>query len=74
MNQVSVKVHMVTQINVIALIDRNLIGKYNLAIETDEFGHRGYDKRDKEIIYDNVYMIHSGKCVFNLIQTPMSVK
>ncbi len=35
-----------------------------LAIETDEFGHRGYDKRDEEIRYDDLYMIHSGKWVY----------
>jgi hypothetical protein len=35
-----------------------------LAIETDEFGHRGYDKIDEEIRYDDVYMIHSGKWIF----------
>lgn len=43
---------------------RKLIGNTILAIETDEFGHRGYDKRDEEIRYDDVYMIHSGKWIF----------
>ena len=43
---------------------RKLIGNTILAIETDEFGHRGYDKKDEEIRYDDVYMIHSGKWVF----------
>jgi len=40
---------------------RKLIGNTILAIETDEFGHRGYDEHDEEIRYDDVYMIHSGK-------------
>ena len=43
---------------------RKLIGNTILAIETDEFGHRGYDKRDEEIRYDDLYMIHSGKWIF----------
>ena len=43
---------------------RKLIGNTILAIETDEFGHRGYDKIDEEIRYDDVYMIHSGKWIF----------
>jgi hypothetical protein len=43
---------------------RKLIGNTILAIETDEFGHRGYDKTDEEIRYDDVYMIHSGKWIF----------
>jgi hypothetical protein len=43
---------------------RKLIGNTILAIETDEFGHRGYDKIDEEIRYDDVYMIHSGKWLF----------
>ena len=44
--------------------NRKLIGNTILAIETDEFGHRGYDKKDEEIRYDDVYMIHSGKWIF----------
>ena len=43
---------------------RKMIGATILAIETDEFGHRGYDQIDEEIRYDDVYMIHSGKWVF----------
>ena len=43
---------------------RKIIGNTILAIETDEFGHRGYDKKDEEIRYDDVYMIHSGKWIF----------
>ena len=43
---------------------RKLIGNTILAIETDEFGHRGYDQVDEEIRYDDLYMIHSGKWIF----------
>jgi len=43
---------------------RKLINNTILAIETDEFGHRGYDQKDEEIRYDDVYMIHSGKWIF----------
>jgi len=43
---------------------RKLIGNTILAIETDEFGHRGYNPKDEEIRYDDVYMIHSGKWIF----------
>jgi hypothetical protein len=43
---------------------RLLIGNTILAVETDEFGHRGYDPHDEEIRYDDVYMIHSGKWIF----------
>ena len=43
---------------------RKLIGNTILAIETDEFGHCGYDKTDEEIRYDDLYMIHSGKWLF----------
>jgi hypothetical protein len=43
---------------------RKIIGNTILAIETDEFGHRGYDKTDEEIRYDDLYMIHSGKWIF----------
>jgi hypothetical protein len=32
-----------------------------LAVETDENAHRGYDEKDEEIRYDDLYMIHSGK-------------
>ena len=43
---------------------RKLIGNTIFAIETDEFSHRGYDEKDEEIRYDDLYMIHSGKWVF----------
>ena len=43
---------------------RKLIGNTILAIETDEFGHNGYDPLDEEIRYDDLYMIHSGKWIF----------
>ena len=41
-----------------------LIGNTVLAIETDEFGHRGYDEKDEEIRYHDLFMIHSGKWIF----------
>jgi len=43
---------------------RKLIGNTILAIETDEFAHRGYNEKDEEIRYDDLYMIHSGKWIF----------
>jgi hypothetical protein len=43
---------------------RKLIGNTILAVETDEFGHRGYDQKDEEIRYDDLYMIYSGKWIF----------
>ena len=43
---------------------RKLIGDTMLAIETDEFGHRSYDKTDEEIRYDDLYMVYSGKWIF----------
>lgn len=43
---------------------RKLIGSTLLAIETDEFAHRSYDKKDEEIRYDDLYMMHSGKWIF----------
>jgi hypothetical protein len=43
---------------------RKLIGNTVLAIETDEFGHRSYDKTDEEIRYDDLYMLHSGKWIY----------
>ena len=43
---------------------RKLIGNTMLATETDEFCHRGYDQKDEEIRYDDLYMIHSGKWIF----------
>ena len=43
---------------------RKLIGATLLCVETDEFAHRGYDEKDEEIRYDDLYMAHSGKWVF----------
>ena len=43
---------------------RKIIGNTILAIETDEFGHKNYDKKDEEIRYDDLFMIHSGKWIF----------
>jgi hypothetical protein len=35
-----------------------------LCIETDEFAHAGYDPKDEEIRYDDIYMVHGGKMIF----------
>jgi len=43
---------------------RKIINGTMLAIETDEFGHRGYDKEDEEIRYNDVAMIFTGKWVW----------
>jgi len=43
---------------------RKLVGNTILAVETDEFSHRGYDEKDEEIRYDDLYMIHSGKWIY----------
>ena len=43
---------------------RKLFGNTLLAIETDEFSHRKYDKSDEEIRYDDLYMIYSGKWIY----------
>ena len=43
---------------------RKLIGATLLCVETDEFAHRGYDIKDEEIRYDDLFMVHSGKWVF----------
>lgn len=43
---------------------RKLIGSTLLCIETDEHGHAGYDERDEEIRYDDLYMVYSGKWIF----------
>jgi very-short-patch-repair endonuclease len=43
---------------------RILIGNTLLCIETDETQHKGYDKKDEEIRYNDLFMIHSGKFVF----------
>ena len=43
---------------------RRLVQGTVLAIETDEFGHRGYDPHDEEIRYNDVFMVHSGKWIF----------
>ena len=43
---------------------RKQIGNTVLAIETDEFRHSGYDPKDEDIRYDDLYMMHSGKWIF----------
>jgi hypothetical protein len=35
-----------------------------LCVETDEHAHAGYDKRDEEIRYDDLFMAYSGKWIF----------
>lgn len=43
---------------------RKLIDATLLCIETDEFAHKGYDPKDEELRYDDLYMVHSGKWIF----------
>jgi hypothetical protein len=43
---------------------RVLIGNTLLCVETDEGQHKDYNKKDEEIRYDDLFMIHSGKFVF----------
>ena len=43
---------------------RKLIGATLFCVETDENAHKGYDEKDEEIRYDDLYMVHSGKWVF----------
>ena len=43
---------------------RLLIGNTLLCIETDENQHKYYNKKDEEIRYDDLYMLHSGKFIF----------
>ena len=43
---------------------RLLIGNTLLCIETDENQHKKYDKKDEEIRYDDLYMVHGGKFIF----------
>ena len=43
---------------------RKLIGATLLCIETDEHAHIGYDTKDEELRYDDLFMIHSGKWIF----------
>lgn len=43
---------------------RKLIGNTILAVETDEHAHQGYEEKDEEIRYDDLYMMHSGKWIY----------
>ena len=43
---------------------RKLIGNTLLCIETDENQHKNYDKKDEEIRYDDVFMLHGGKFIY----------
>jgi hypothetical protein len=43
---------------------RKLINGTLLCVETDEHAHAGYDKRDEELRYDDLFMVHGGKWIF----------
>lgn len=43
---------------------RKLIGNTLLCIETDENQHKGYNKHEEEISYDDLYILHGGKFIF----------
>jgi hypothetical protein len=43
---------------------RKLINGVMLAIETDEYAHRSYDKLEEEIRYDDLVAYHTGKWIF----------
>ena len=43
---------------------RKQINETLLCVETDEHAHSGYDERDEEIRYDDLYMAYSGKWIF----------
>jgi len=43
---------------------RLLIGDTMLVVEVDERQHGGYDKKDEEIRYHDLYMVFSGKWIF----------
>ena len=43
---------------------RKLIKGVMLAVETDENAHQGYNKRDEEVRYDDLVMVHTGPWIF----------
>lgn len=43
---------------------RKLIGNTLLCIEVDENQHKGYNEKQEEIRYDDLYMLHGGKFIF----------
>lgn len=43
---------------------RKLVGNTLLCIEVDEHQHKRYNKKDEEIRYDDLFMIHGGKFIF----------
>ena len=43
---------------------RKMIGNTLLCIEVDENQHKRYNKKEEEIRYDDLFMIHGGKFVF----------
>ena len=40
------------------------LGYQIIIVEVDENQHSSYDKKDEDIRYDDLYMIHSGKWIF----------
>jgi hypothetical protein len=43
---------------------RKLIGNTLLCIETDENQHKGYDEKDEDVRYDDLFMLHGGKFIY----------
>ena len=43
---------------------RKLFGNTLLCIETDEEQHKGYNKENEEVRYNDLYMLHGGKFIF----------
>ena len=43
---------------------RKLVDGVMLAIETDEFAHRGYNADDERVRYEDLFMMHSRKWIF----------
>lgn len=43
---------------------RKLINNTLLCVETDENQHKGYNGKDEEIRYDDLFMLHGGKFVY----------
>jgi hypothetical protein len=43
---------------------RTVIDGTLFAIETDEYAHRGYDRKDEVNRYHDIFMYHGGKMVF----------
>jgi hypothetical protein len=43
---------------------RKLVLNTMIAVETDEFAHRGYDEHNEVVRYNDLYMIFSGKWIY----------